>query len=90
MKLRQLSYLLAIADNGLNITAAAKVLYTSQPGISKQVKLLEQELGMDIFERNGKSLSGITTAGQEVIVRARRITREVEVIRTMPKVIPGE
>ena len=90
MKLRQLSYLLAIADNGLNITAAAKELYTSQPGVSKQLKLLEEELGVDLFERNGRSLSGITMAGQQVIVRARRIVRETEVIRALPKVFSGE
>ena len=46
MKLQQLKYLLAIADNGLNITAAAERLYTSQPGVSKQLKLLEEELGL--------------------------------------------
>ena len=46
MKLQQLKYLLAIADNGLNITAAAERMYTSQPGVSKQLKLLEEELGI--------------------------------------------
>jgi LysR family cys regulon transcriptional activator len=85
-----LSYLLAIADNGLNITAAAKELYTSQPGVSKQLKLLEEELGVDLFERNGRSLSGITMAGQQVIVRARRIAREIDVIRVLPKDFSGE
>ena len=48
MKLQQLKYLIAIVDNGLNITAAAERLYTSQPGVSKQLKLLEEELGFDI------------------------------------------
>lgn len=90
MKLRQLIYLLAIADNGLNITAAANKLYTSQPGVSKQLKLLEEELGVAIFERNGRNLSGTTMAGQQIIVRARRIVREIEVIRALPKVFSGE
>jgi LysR family cys regulon transcriptional activator len=90
LKLRQLIYLLAIADNGLNITAAANKLYTSQPGVSKQLKLLEEELGVDIFERNGRSLSGTTMAGQQIIVRARRIVREIEFIRALPKVFSGE
>jgi molybdenum-dependent DNA-binding transcriptional regulator ModE len=83
MKLQQLKYLLAIADNGLNITAAAERLYTSQPGVSKQLKLLEEELGLQLFTRKGKSLGGITTAGEQVIERARLIMREVENIRTM-------
>ena len=60
MKLQQLKYLLAIVDNGLNITAAAEKLYTSQPGVSKQLKLLEEELGLQLFTRKGKSLGGIT------------------------------
>ena len=83
MKLQQLKYLLAIVDNGLNITAAADRLYTSQPGVSKQLKLLEEELGLQIFTRKGKSLDGITTAGDVVIGRARLIMREVDGIRSL-------
>ncbi|NND54280.1 MAG: HTH-type transcriptional regulator CysB [Gammaproteobacteria bacterium] len=83
MTLQQLRYLLGIADSGLNITAAAERLYTSQPGISKQLKLLEQELGIQLFTRKGKSLAAITPAGHEVIARARRILREVENIRNL-------
>ena len=83
MTLQQLRYLLGIADSGLNITAAAERLYTSQPGISKQLKLLEQELGIQLFARKGKSLAAITPAGHEVIARARRILREVENIRSL-------
>ncbi len=83
MKLQQLKYLLAIADNGLNITAAAERLYTSQPGVSKQLKLLEEELGLQLFTRKGKSLGGITAAGQQVIDRARLIMQEVENIRSL-------
>lgn len=81
MKLQQLKYLLAIVDNGLNITAAADRLYTSQPGVSKQLKLLEEELGIQLFTRKGKSLDGITAAGNLVIERARSIMNEVETIR---------
>ncbi len=83
MKLQQLKYLLAIVDNGLNITAAAEKLYTSQPGVSKQLKLLEEELGLQLFMRKGKSLGGITTAGQQVIDRARLIMAEVDNIRSL-------
>lgn len=83
MKLQQLKYLLAIVDNGLNITAAAERLYTSQPGVSKQLKLLEEELGLQLFTRKGKSLGGITAAGQQVIDRARVIMQEVDNIRSL-------
>ena len=83
MKLQQLKYLLAIADNGLNITAAAERLYTSQPGVSKQLKLLEEELGLQLFTRKGKSLGAVTAAGHQVIDRARVIMREAENIRSL-------
>lgn len=83
MKLQQLKYLLAIVDNGLNITAAAERLYTSQPGVSKQLKLLEEELGMQLFARKGKSLHRITRAGEQVVKRARAIMAEVEQIRSL-------
>ena len=90
MTLQQLRYLLAIADSGLNITAAAERLYTSQPGISKQLKLLEQELGVQLFTRKGKSLAAITPAGRDVIGRARKIMREVDNIRSLASNISGE
>ena len=83
MKLQQLKYLLAIVDNGLNITAAADRLYTSQPGVSKQLKLLEEELGLQLFTRKGKSLDRVTRAGQQVVARARTVMDEVEQIRRL-------
>jgi LysR family cys regulon transcriptional activator len=90
MTLQQLRYLLAIADSGLNITAAAERLYTSQPGISKQLKLLEQELKVQLFTRKGKSLAAITPAGHDVIARARKIMREVDNIRSLASNLSGE
>jgi len=83
MKLQQLKYLLAIVDNGLNITAAAEKLYTSQPGVSKQLRLFEEELGLRMFVRKGKSLDGITPVGHQVIERARMIMQEVDTIRSL-------
>lgn len=83
MKLQQLKYFLAIVDNGLNITAAADRLYTSQPGVSKQLKLLEEELGLQLFVRKGKSLDGLTSAGHQLIERARLIMQEVDNIRRL-------
>jgi LysR family transcriptional regulator, cys regulon transcriptional activator len=83
MKLHQLRYLAAIAQNGLNITAAAEKLHTSQPGVSKQIKLLEDELGFQIFVRDGRNLTRVTPAGQQVIDRAVRILREVQNIKRL-------
>ena len=81
MKLHQLRYLAAVAQSGLNITAAAQKLHTSQPGVSKQIKLLEDELGFQIFVREGRNLTRITPAGQQVIERALRVLQEVQSIR---------
>lgn len=85
MKLQQLKYLLAIVDNGLNITAAAERLYTSQPGVSKQLKLLEEELGTPLFLRRGKCLAETMAIGDKIIARARRVMREVEQIRALAR-----
>jgi LysR family cys regulon transcriptional activator len=89
MKLQQLRYLVAIVDNGLNITAAANALYTSQPGVSKQVKLLEDELSLQLFSRKGKSLAGLTEAGRDVVERARRILIEVDNIKSLSRDLAG-
>ena len=83
MKLHQLRYLAAVAQNGLNITAAAEKLHTSQPGVSKQIKLLEDELGFRIFVRDGRNLTRVTPAGQQVIDRAIQILREVQNIKRL-------
>jgi len=83
MKLHQLRYLAAVAQSGLNITAAAQKLHTSQPGVSKQIKLLEDELGFQIFVREGRNLTRITPAGQQVIERALRILQEASAIRSL-------
>lgn len=67
MKLRQLHYIHEVAKRGLNVTAAAEALFTSQPGVSKQIRLLEDELGVDIFLRNGKHMAEITPAGKRIL-----------------------
>src|ERR1700741_907240 len=83
MKLHQLRYLAAVAQSGLNITAAVQRLHTSQPGVSHQIKPLEDELGFQIFVREGRNLTRITPAGQQVIDRALRILQEAQSIRDL-------
>jgi len=78
MKLQQLRYIVEIQRQGLNVSEAAESLFTSQPGISKQVKLLEEELGVAIFERSGKRFTGVTEPGKAVLAIAERILREAE------------
>ena len=81
MTLTQLRYLVAIADSGLNITVAAERLHATQPGLSKQLKLLEEELGFLLFARKGRSLESTTPAGERVLAHARRILDEARNIR---------
>lgn len=78
MNLQQLRYLCAIVDNGLNVSDAAETLFTSQPGVSKQVRQLEDELGVRVFVRAGKRLASITPAGEAVVAAARRALTEIE------------
>ena len=78
MKLQQLRYLIEVEDRGLNVSDAASSLFTSQPGISKQIRLLEEELGVTIFERSGKRLTGVSAAGRAVLDQARRVVREAD------------
>ncbi len=90
MTLRQLKYLLGVVDNGLNITAAAERLFTSQPGISKQLRQLEQEIGVQIFSRKSKGLVAVTPAGATVVEYARKILRDVDNIRSIGKDLMAE
>jgi LysR family cys regulon transcriptional activator len=85
MTLQQLRYLCEVAKQGLNISAAAAALHTSQPGISKQIKLLEDELGVTVYIRNGKRITGITTEGQAVLAAAERMVREADNLRSLGK-----
>ncbi len=81
MKLQQLRYIREVARHDLNVSATAQSLFTSQPGISKQVRLLEDELGVEIFSRNGKHLTRITPAGEAVLRIADEILRKVDMIK---------
>ena len=81
MKLQQLRYVWEVSRQGLNVSATAQSLFTSQPGISKQIRLLEDELGIEIFARSGKHLTHVTPAGQEVIAKAGEILSQVNNIK---------
>lgn len=83
MKLQQLRFVAAVVQNELNITAAAARLFTTQPAVSKQLKLLEEELGFNIFVRSGRTLTGVTQPGEQVIVYALKILRETQNIKAV-------
>jgi LysR family transcriptional regulator, cys regulon transcriptional activator len=78
VKLQQLRYLREVVRAGLNISEAAKVLHASQPGVSKQIQLLEEQLGIRIFERRGKRIAGVTAPGKAVLTIAERLLAETE------------
>jgi LysR family cys regulon transcriptional activator len=81
MKLQQLRYLTEVAKRGLNVSEAAEALHTSQPGVSKQIRALEEELGVQVFSRHGKRLVEITEPGKAVIAIAERILSEAQNLR---------
>ncbi len=90
MKLQQLRFFASVCHSGLNVTAAAKSLFTSQPGVSRQVRLLEDELGFSLFVRQGKALVALTQAGKEILKRAERILKEVENIKAFSNELTNE
>ena len=81
MKLQQLRDICEVARRGLNVSSAAERLHTAQSGISTQIRLLEEELSVQIFERHGKRLVSITPAGKTIIEMAERILCEAENIQ---------
>lgn len=91
MKLRQLEYLREVVRQGLSVTAAAETLHTSQPGISSQIKRLEEELGFPLFVRQGRHLVELTDAGRDVLTHAGRMLDERENIKRVAREVndPG-
>ncbi|MCV6638737.1 HTH-type transcriptional regulator CysB [Candidatus Albibeggiatoa sp. nov. NOAA] len=81
MKLQQLRYVWEVAQQNLNVSAAAEALYTSQPGVSRQIRALEEELKIQIFARSGKQLTHITPAGVEILRYIGRVLEESNNIR---------
>lgn len=81
MKLQQLRYIWEVAHHDLNVSATAQSLFTSQPGISKQIRLLEDELGVEVFSRSGKHLTRVTPAGEAILKVAGDILSQVESIK---------
>lgn len=78
-----MQYVVEVIKNGMNVTAAAEKLFTSQPGVSSQIKRLEEELGLIIFERSGKHISGLTPEGVRLVERFETILNEVENVKRL-------
>jgi LysR family cys regulon transcriptional activator len=85
MKLQQLRYLREVATRGLNVSEAAEALHTSQPGISKQIRQLEDELGVDILVRNGKRVVDMTEPGRAILGIAERILQDADNLRQVAR-----
>jgi len=90
MKLQQLRYIWEVARHDLNVSVTAQSLYTSQPGISKQIRLLEDELGVEVFSRSGKHLTRVTPAGESILKIAGEILRKVESIKQVAQEFSDE
>lgn len=83
MKLQQLRYLREVVRRGLNVSEAAEALYTSQPGISKQIRLLEDELGVQILVRHGKRVVDLTEPGRIIVDIADRMLQDAESLKAV-------
>ncbi len=83
MKLHQLRYIWEVSKQGLNVSQAAARLFTSQPGVSKQIRLLEEELGLQIFSRRGKHLVEITPAGRAILETSGEILQQIQKINAL-------
>ena len=81
MKFHQLRYVHEVVRQQLNISAASEALHTSQPGVSKQIQLLEEELGLQIFQRNGKRLIGVTEPGRKIVEMAAKVVLDMQNIK---------
>ena len=81
MKLQQLRCIVTMVRHGLNVSETALALHTSQPGVSKQIRQLEDELGVELFERTGRQIVAATPAGEEIIRIAERVLAGCEDIR---------
>lgn len=90
MKLQQLRYIWEVSRNDLNVSATAQSLYTSQPGISKQIRLLEDELGVEVFARSGKHLTRVTPAGEAILQVSGEILQKVESIKQVAQEFSDE
>jgi LysR family cys regulon transcriptional activator len=83
MKLQQLRYVLEITRCGNHLSAAAEALNTSQPGVSRQIQLLEAELGFEIFLRTRNRIIGLTAPGEHVVDIARRVVDDIGALRSL-------
>jgi LysR family cys regulon transcriptional activator len=83
MKLQQLRFIFEVVQSNFNISEAAKELHTSQPGVSKQIQLLEREIGIQIFHRHGKRLIGLTDPGNQIYDSILEILRESKNIKNI-------
>ncbi len=90
MKLQQLRYICEVARQGLNLSVAADKLFTSQPGVSKQIRLLEDELGVEIFVRHGKRIVEITPPGRDIIRVAERMLRDATNLKNVAQEFTSE
>jgi LysR family cys regulon transcriptional activator len=90
MNFQQLRSIREAARCGFNLTEVANVLFTSQPGVSRQIRELEEELGVEIFERNGKRLTGLTEPGKGILHIVERLLLEAENLRQASNEYAGE
>ena len=87
---QQLRCLRNVVDNGFSVSRAADALHTTQPGVSKMVRALEKEIGVDLFVRTGNRLVALTDAGREALALSQRMLQDAQALKGLKEEVPGE
>ena len=83
MNFQQVKFVCAVVENGFSVSDAAVACYTAQPVVSKHIKTLEDELGLQIFERRGKRFMGLTQAGEQAYAIAKRLNGDASSLKAL-------
>jgi DNA-binding transcriptional LysR family regulator len=87
---QQLQCLRQVVDSGFSVSRAAESLHTTQPGVSKMVRALEQEIGVELFVRSGNRLTALTEPGKEALSLCARVLQDALALKRLKQDLPAE
>ncbi|MBO9650414.1 MAG: LysR family transcriptional regulator [Variovorax sp.] len=90
MTFQQLQCVRQVVESGFSVSRAAESLHTTQPGVSKMIRLLEKEIGVELFTRAGNRLTGLTEPGKEALSLCARVLQDAQALRRLKQDSPAE
>ncbi|NML46972.1 LysR family transcriptional regulator [Ramlibacter sp. G-1-2-2] len=87
---QQLRCVRQVVANGFSVSRAAEALHTTQPGVSKMIRGLEKEIGVEIFVRSGNRLTALTDAGREALALCERVLQDARALQRLKEAVPGQ